>query len=397
MADAAARRVLVLGAHAIADGGTGAHLAASLRALEEAGHDVVAAVMERNGGPLPASVAHVVPGMAVPDVSEEARERVVELVRDVRPDVIHVQQLEDGSLIPLLRREAPVVYNVHNFVGCPSGWSYFRRPGHECTRPHGAGCVPNLTARGCAHALDVRDLPAKYRRAERRVTGLRNADAVVAHSNFVARHLTVNGVRKPTVVPLFSTVTPGPPDGPAGRRVLFSGRVVAAKGVGTLLRAAAEVGAQVDVCGDGWWAPKARQLAQRLGVESLVRFRGWVSREELSMAYREAAVATVPSHWPEPFGLVGLEAMVNRRPVVASATGGIPEWLEDGETGLLVPPGDAHALAKALATLLDDPARCKRMGESGAARAARLFSQERYLEAIGRAYTDAIAGWNGGR
>ncbi len=366
-------------------------------ALEKAGHDVVGAVMERNGGPVPASVTHVVPGMGVKELPREARENVVDLVRDVQPDVIHVQQLQDGSLIPLLQREAPVVYNVHNFVGCPSGWSYFRQPGHECTRPHGAGCVPNLAVRGCAHARDVRDLPAKYRRAGRRVAALRNADAVVAHSTFVARHLTVNGVRKPSVVPLFSTVAPGPAGGPAGRRVLFSGRVVAAKGVGTLLRAAAEAGAQVDVCGDGWWAPKARRLAASLGIESLVRFRGWLGRDELSNAYQEAAIVTVPSHWPEPFGLVGLEAMVHRRPVVASATGGIPEWLEDGETGLLVPPGDAHALATALTTLLDDPGLCERMGERGAARAARLFSQERYVAAIGGAYDDAIAGWRNGR
>jgi glycosyltransferase involved in cell wall biosynthesis len=113
----------------------------------------------------------------------------------------------------------------------------------------------------------------------------------------------------------------------------------------------------------------------------------------LDRAYERAQIVVVPSHWPEPFGLVGIEAMARGRPVVATATGGIPEWLADGETGILVEPGDAGALTRALAGLRGDPGRCARMGERGVAHVAEHFTAERYVEAISRAYSMAEVNW----
>jgi starch synthase len=74
------------------------------------------------------------------------------------------------------------------------------------------------------------------------------------------------------------------------------------------------------------------------------------------------------------------------RAVVATAVGGSPEQVEDGVTGLLVPPGDARALAGAVAALLRDPARRARMGAAGAARAAAMFSEERVVASLLEAY-----------
>ena len=85
--------------------------------------------------------------------------------------------------------------------------------------------------------------------------------------------------------------------------------------------------------------------------------------------------------------------MAHGRPVIGTATGGIPEWLADGETGLLVPPGDAAALAAAIEALLEDPRRAAVLGARGAERVAADFTQQRYLEAIGEAYRSAIRHW----
>jgi glycosyltransferase involved in cell wall biosynthesis len=94
--------------------------------------------------------------------------------------------------------------------------------------------------------------------------------------------------------------------------------------------------------------------------------------------------------WPEPFGLAGLEALVRGRPVVASATGGIPEWLRHGRSGLLVAPGDHRALARALSSLLDDPERCQAMGAYGRALIEAEFSEVRHVEALARVYSTVI-------
>jgi glycosyltransferase involved in cell wall biosynthesis len=90
--------------------------------------------------------------------------------------------------------------------------------------------------------------------------------------------------------------------------------------------------------------------------------------------------------------MVALEAMERGRPVIASAVGGLPEIVDEGRTGLLVPPGDVEALVRAIAELADDPARAAGMGQAGRARALEGFSQERCTERIGVLYETALAG-----
>jgi len=99
------------------------------------------------------------------------------------------------------------------------------------------------------------------------------------------------------------------------------------------------------------------------------------------------AVGVVPSIWPEPFPQVAMEAMGARKAVVVSAVGGLPDMVIEGETGLLVPPGDPEALRLALRELLLDPARRTRMGEAGHER-ARLFTVGVVADRIEQLYYD---------
>ena len=85
---------------------------------------------------------------------------------------------------------------------------------------------------------------------------------------------------------------------------------------------------------------------------------------------------------PEPFGLVNVEAMAMGLPVVAFAHGALPEIVEEGVTGRLLPPGDEDAMARAITELLDDPVVRSRMGSAGQARALRHFSIERTVAEI---------------
>jgi glycosyltransferase involved in cell wall biosynthesis len=366
---------------------------ASAAALERAGHDVVLAVGERDPAVPLHSEVRVIAGLGAKETSGTARDAFRREISRVRPDVVHIQQLADPAVVPVARAEAPVVFNVHNFVVCTSGAKYFRRPGQACHRAHGGGCMVNLVTRGCAHTRDPRPLARMYRRTSRMIAALRSADAVVGHSRYLLDQLRLNTIKRTSFVPLFLFPQPKPSPVPNSRRILFSGRVTANKGVDTLIRAAAGLDAELELCGDGWWIPQGRKLATRLGMADRVAFRGWMSPTELSDAYRDATVVAVPSHWPEPFGLVGLEAMAHGRPVVGSDAGGIPEWLSDGESGLLVPAGDADALGRALAELLDDGDRCARMGAAGAARVDSDFSERHYMKALRETYEAACNHW----
>jgi glycosyltransferase involved in cell wall biosynthesis len=154
-----------------------------------------------------------------------------------------------------------------------------------------------------------------------------------------------------------------PPAADAPREgVLFVGRLTAQKGVDTLLRAAALARpAPVTIVGAGPEAPRLRALALELGIADRVRWVEAQPQAELATFYRAAAVVAVPSH-QEGLGLVAVEAGLCATPVVGFRSGGLPDVVQDGATGFLVPPGDVAEFARALDTVLGDPVLGRALG-----------------------------------
>jgi glycosyltransferase involved in cell wall biosynthesis len=376
------------------DGGVATHVMASASALAEHGLNVsVAAARIDYTAPVTGVKILHTPELFATGMSPERR---LGEALSARATAIHLHQVDDPELVECLRTSAPVLLSAHGYTACTSGVHYFR-PGQECTRAHGFGCVPNLGLRGCAHTSNPRRLPAAYRNASRGLEALRGADLAISYSSAVDRHLSANEVTRRRVIPYFPTMAPAMGSGHAGRRrVVFAGRVVAPKGVDVLIRAARSVEAEFVICGDGWRLEEMRGLARKLGVQERVRFEGWLDAGELARELAEASVVVMPSVWPEPFGLVGIEAFAAGRPVIASATGGIGDWLDDGISGLSVEPGDPEALARALDELLADPARQQAMGAAGKRAVEARFSPECHVAAVLDAYRHARSQWASG-
>ncbi len=373
------------------DGGVGAHVeeSAALIAGQGVKVSVLAALIESEQR-IPGVTLHQRRDLFNPEVGAAAK---LEEALSSKPQLVHVHQVDDPAIVNVLRARGPVVISAHGYTACPSGVYYFR-PGHECTRSHGPACMPNMILRGCAHARNPSKLPAKYRNARRSLEAVQAADMAVSYSTAVDRHLAANGILARRIVPYFPTMNAKHGSGhSARRRVVFAGRIVAPKGVDVLVRAAREVEAEFVVCGDGPRLEPMRRLAQRLGVEQRVRFSGWLAGEDLAQELAEASVVAIPSVWPEPFGLVGIEGFAAGRPAVGSATGGIGDWLDHGVSGLTVAPGDPGALARSLEELLRDPQLQQRMGEAGRRTVSERFSPERHLAAVLEAYAAAHASW----
>jgi starch synthase len=123
--------------------------------------------------------------------------------------------------------------------------------------------------------------------------------------------------------------------------------------------------------------PDPRWIGEMLPVDDVIQL------------YSHAAVFCCPSVY-EPFGIINLEAMACETPVVASAVGGIIEVVEDGVTGLLVPPREPRALAAALTAVLGDPGRARAMGLAGRARVEEQFSWTSVAARTEALYGDAI-------
>jgi glycosyltransferase involved in cell wall biosynthesis len=220
------------------------------------------------------------------------------------------------------------------------------------------------------------------------------ADRFIGVSDFVARRLMkVNGTPRRKTVRVYNGIDLTPYDLPPGpglhsvlglqpdAAVVFaSGRAMPYKGIAILIEAAARLETagyervHVAFAGDGPGLPDLRRQAETLGLR---RFHFLGKRGDVPNLTRSAAVTVVPSLWAESFGLTVVEGMAAGSAVIASRVGGIPELIEEGEDGLLVPPGDPDALAAALRRLLDDPALRGRLGNRAREKAHARFSIER--------------------
>ena len=185
---------------------------------------------------------------------------------------------------------------------------------------------------------------------------------------------------------------PDPPAHQGGSRLLCVGRLVPVKGIETLLEAFAIARSQepsltLDIAGDGPLRGHLESVAADLALGDAVRFLGRV--EGVAAEMEQAAAIVVPS-LGEGFGMVALEAAERGRPVIASAVGGLPEIVDDGRTGVLVPRGDVPALAAAIVDLVRDPSRAAAFGRAARERAFAEFSLDRCADRTDALYREAL-------
>lgn len=160
--------------------------------------------------------------------------------------------------------------------------------------------------------------------------------------------------------------------------ILFVGRIVNEKGLNVLIGALpyvlkSGINAKIVAVGDGYAINRMKEIAWELGVYDKVYFTGYLSDEELNKAFKVSDVLVVPSLY-EPFGMVALEGMINKLPVIVSDTGGLAEIIEDGVNGLKVPPNNSEELSKKLIALLSDENLKRRISEFGFKTAKEKYS-----------------------
>ena len=236
---------------------------------------------------------------------------------------------------------------------------------------------------------------------------IRGGDAVTAistHTTSLIRRLTPEV--DPVIIPFGAAIEAAPeeitPDEEplhSGLRLLFVGRLVERKGVHVLLDALAllpeEPPIHLQIVGDGPERPRLEQRARSLGVADKVTFHGYISREALEERLRECDALSLPAVPDskgdiEGLGVVLLEAMSFGKPVVASMAGGITDIVRPGENGLLVPPGDAAALASALEGMARNPRGMRRMGDAARADVRERFSWDSILDRLESVYTSLL-------
>ncbi|MFI5213850.1 MAG: glycosyltransferase family 4 protein [Gemmatimonadales bacterium] len=273
---------------------------------------------------------------------------------------------------------------------CASGSRYHAHLSRPCAiHASTAACTLRYHALGCG-SLRLGNMVRGLARARAGRAALAAADTVCVLSTFMGREAERHGAGSGSVrvIPA-PTALAGTGVRPLPRepRVVFASRLTREKGVDTLLRAFAWVGLGIalDIAGTGIAASQTAERLQRHPARSRIHLLGQLDRPALLDALARASVVVVPSVWPEPFGIVGIEALALGRPVVASTTGGMSEWAREELGVLTVPPGDAGALASAIARAVDEPTWRERAASAGAAWVAARHTPSATAVALGSA------------
>lgn len=319
------------------------------------------------------------------------------LIERFRPDVLLIHKLEDAARLARLAARVPAVRMVHDHdLVCLRRHKYFPLGNRVCDRPAGHACWSHLCFVQRGHGrlpVTVKGLGG-IRAGIAAHAGVRR---FIVGSRWMRDELRMNGLPSaririvPPVPQALGRCEQQPPS--QLPEVLYVGQVIRGKGVDLLLQALEEVPGHwhATIVGTGNHLAACKALAAKLDVAHRVTFAGWVDHAALDAYYARAAVSVVPSRWPEPFGMVGIEAMARGRPVVAFAVGGIPDWLEHGVTGLLAREADTGALAEYLSRLLADPELAALLGARAATRVRERYRPERCLDQLTQVLREAMA------
>jgi glycosyltransferase involved in cell wall biosynthesis len=293
--------------------------------------------------------------------SSAAARAVADELVEHPPDAVITASVFDTAVLDAVRLHAPRwLARIHDHRAfCPTGDRVYPQFEALCSAPMGAACRTAAVVRGCVHG----PRPTSYRRIRAREAlrdRLGQADGVLVSSRHMRDTCAANGIPAERIA-----VTPPPlPDAafavapalrPRTRTLVFAGRLTPRKGLRSLLGALAKIDPderpRLIVAGEGDHEERdARALAARDGIE--VDWRGRLTTVALRGAIDEADAVALPSLWPEPFGLVGIEAQARGRPAVGYRVGAIGEWIADA--GFAVKRGDEQALADAIRAVLEE-------------------------------------------
>lgn len=398
-------RILHVHENLVAAGGIETYLLSLIPRLEGLGHECGYAFAEGNAD-------LVAEACRIPELNESSRAAQVQsqrsmsaFIRRWQPDVIHLHNVYNTGAVEACLQGAPTVLTGHDYRHvCPASTFYFKRTEQICNRTCGLGCFAVTLRR---HCLTPR--PGKAWQYVRRVQWMsRNwgrfaqliAPSAAALERFLAAGFPADHAR---VLPYYCPIEPlpSPRRPPARATILFLGRISAVKGYRYFIEALGML--PTDVAGlmvGNFNADKRRQVEQLAtdnGCADRLELRPWAGRDEITKLMSEATVLCFPSIWPETLGIVGLEAMACGVPVVASDLGGVREWLLPDENGLLAPPRDSRAIARAVAHVLDDRDRMQSMGARGIELIRTRFSPLQHVEELLSVYRTAAASPSGSR
>ncbi|MEK7094938.1 MAG: glycosyltransferase family 4 protein [Patescibacteria group bacterium] len=321
--------------------------------------------------------------------SFEAVRKMKELVKEWRPDIVHLHNIYtqmSPSILPVLReRKIQTVMTVHDWNLLSANYALFDREGID----RNGSWWSVIKRRGVKDSFLASVIAAKVHSFHSFLrVHERTINRLIFTSEFAKKLFRAKGWRGDAGVVIPYVIDLAGVDITEKRDLgyfLFVGRLHETKGAHILIEAARKTGVMVKIVGDG---PARERLKKQAGAMTNIEFLGARPRVETLELMRDARAVVVPSVWWEPFGLVALEPQGLGTAVIASDTGGLSEVVVHEQTGLKVPPNDIDALANAMRYLADNREVATRLGRLGKIRFGTQYTEKEHMRKLEEVYEE---------
>lgn len=333
--------------------------------------------------------------------STEARNKIEELIKVEKPDIAHIQNIHHHitpSIFGILKKyNIPIIWTLHDYtIVCPN--TSFLSHGKVCEKckkkkyfwPSIVRCKKNSFAASTMAAIET---------TIHLVFGFNKlVDFFIAPSNFLKEKLIEYGIKEEKIIRLnnftcFVDLVNEKPD--IENYFMYLGRLSEEKGIKTLIDAACKVllngnndtgsfsNYKLKIVGDGPLKEEMISYVKSKGAENNIEFLGHKSHEEAMDILKGSKFLVIPSQWYENFPYTVLESFTLGKPVIASRIGGIPELIDNWETGLLFEPGNSEQLSLKVKFLLKHPEKAEAIGKkAGEFMSGEINSENHYLKLI---------------
>lgn len=305
------------------------------------------------------------------------------------PDIIHVHNFPRLEVLGEVRIDAPLIRTVHSYENLCGNHLKRLPDGSICEYKLGPACQTNCSVPKTFKATRIR--------GENRLMK-KEFKKLIAISSYIKDVLVTNGFppEKIQVLNNFTRLTPKPLNVPEENVVLYVGRLTPEKGLLELVESVSLtrtkpkllIVGKDKVLGRSGFHQQVVETAARLEVN--IEFQGWCGGDDLRRAYQRAKVVAFSSVWPEPFGLVGIEAMMQAKPVVAFDCGGVRDWLKHGETGFVIPHLDLRLYAYCLDMLINDDKLREALGVEAQEQALTKFTATTHINGLLDIYKEVV-------
>lgn len=343
-------------------------------------------------------------------VEDYGTQKVCDALERWNPDLIYVNSFSRPEILAPLIKSTPAVFFCHDYVGtCISGRKMVKFPACcPCDRLFGPQCLLHYFPKHCG-GWNPTSMWNEYQRQTQRLALLRDGRFLITASEAMRTEYIRHGFEPERVLCL--PIAPDTSCEPEKHsveepwRLMFAGRMDDLKGGELLLQALPRAASRLRrrlrlvLAGDGplrcrWQRTADRVISTHPNLVDIT-FTGWLPAEQMNELFTETDLLALPSLWPEPFGLCGLEAGRHGIPTVAFSVGGIPDWLHQGVNGYLAPgdPPSAAGLSQAIVCSLKDPRRYSELS-AGASLMSKQFTLRKHVDRLTAIFDQVLDGKN---